>query len=113
MNPVAADAKSSFFRRSWNGSARLREVYWGLGFIGLIAVALLVAVINALLRGPLAVPLADEFCAAVLFAYLLFLSISTWRCAYNVRVSAIGTLARIAAVIPWLSLALIVISAAR
>ena len=109
MNLLAVETKSNFLRRCWNGSARLWQAYWYLNFIGLIAVALFMAAANALLRGPLDVPLADELSAAIVFAYLLFGSVSIWRCAYNVRISALGTLARIAVVIPWFTVAVIAI----
>jgi len=113
MNLPAVVADSNFFRRCWTGSARLWQAYWYLGFVGqFAAVILCVAITYPFWRGPQDSWWIDGLAAALLFAYELFASVSIWRCARNVSISAIGKLVRVAVVVLWGSIAALVIWAA-
>jgi len=102
VNDISADRKSNFIKRCWTGTARLWQAYWLVGVLGQFVVMLLwTAVTYPFWRGP-----QDNWwtyiVGAVLFlAYLIFASVSIWRCAPNASNPAWGALAKTVLVLSW------------
>jgi hypothetical protein len=95
MNSVVADKKQHFFRRCWSGSARLWQAYWLVGVLGQFVVLFLAfAITYPFWRGP-----QDNLWSTVVFlvlmlVYVVFASVSVWRCAPNANNQVWGALAR-------------------
>jgi len=81
--------------RCWHGKARLWQAFWLVGMLGKLLVVTIVTPAAYMLMG---VP-EEDVLAYVLFAplfggYLLFASVSIWRCAPNANHAIWGLGAR-------------------
>ena len=100
MKSVTTKPSQNFFKRCWQGSARLWQAFWLVGVLGKLLVVTIGflgsfmitgAFQNDALVGVLLVPL--------LLGYLVFASVSVWRCAHNTSHIIWGVVARIIVVI--------------
>jgi len=96
MKPVTPEKSQNFFKRCWQGSAHLWQAFWLIGVLGKLLVVtigflgsfmIMGAFQNDALVGVLLVPL--------LLGYLVFASVSVWRCANNTKHLLWRVLARI------------------
>src|SRR5437868_14447939 len=97
MNTIAAIIPhSNFFVRCWKGHAKLWQAFWLGAILGKVLVLVVVALLGSLLwRGPQDNALVNILLGSVLLSYLVFASVSVWRCAPNAKNGALGGLARV------------------
>ena len=97
MNTTAAIiSHSNFFVRCWSGQAKLWQAFWLGAILGKVLVLVGIAALMSLLwRGPQDNALVNIFFGSVLLSYVVFASVSVWRCARNTKTGAFGGLARV------------------
>ncbi|MET3106467.1 hypothetical protein AAKU67_004028 [Oxalobacteraceae bacterium GrIS 2.11] len=89
-------SKSNFFTNCWSGNAKLWQAFWIGAIAGKILTILLCALIGFLIwKGPQDNILVDLVLIPFLLSYLVFASVSVWRCASNTDTGALGGLARV------------------
>src|SRR5579885_472475 len=103
MNSIAPAKKLNFFVRCWMGQARLWQAYWLVGVLGQFVVLLLCwAITYPFWRGPQDNWWSDGIFLLVFLTYLVFASVSIWRCAPNANNPVWGAIARALLVMSWL-----------
>jgi ABC-type transport system involved in cytochrome c biogenesis permease component len=100
MNSISIPAtKSNFFARCWSGKARLWQAFWLCGVAGkFLLIAFIAALAPLVWHGQEDNMLVDVLFGGMLIAFLIFSSVSIWRCAPNVSLAPLGALARVVVV---------------
>ena len=84
MSTVPKESSGIFFVRCWRGNARLWQAFWLVGVLGKLLVVTVTFIAAYMFMG---VPYEDILVyllfVPLLGGYLLFASVSVWRCAPN------------------------------
>ena len=96
MNTIAAATQRNFFVRCWLGSARLWQAFWLVGVLGKFLVLSVVGFGGYLIwRGPQDTTLVNALGIPLLVGYVVYASVSIWRCAPNTNNQVLGGIARV------------------
>lgn len=100
MNSFATGSSGNFFVRCWHGNARLWQAFWLVGVLGKLLVVTVATLAAYLLMGaPEEDVLVYLLFAPLLGGYLLYASVSIWRCAPNTKHSIWSVAARVVVII--------------
>ncbi len=100
MKPVVTEPSQHFFKRCWRGSAPLWQAFWLIGVLGKLLVITIGFLGSFMIMGAFQNDaLVGVLLAPLLLGYLIFASVSVWRCADNTRHSIWRVSARIVVVI--------------
>jgi hypothetical protein len=107
MTPDAPSPPPNFFRRCWQGSARLWQAFWLVGVIGkLILVTVVTLGAFMVAQGPWDGAVTYGLFVPMMAGYLVYASVSVWRCAPNAGHALWGYAARtivVVVVVVWLA----------
>jgi hypothetical protein len=96
MSNTVQPPKNGFLVRCWSGQARLWQAFWLCGVVGYILCGILIgALFTLLVHSPQDRILGYVVVTFPTFLFLIFISVSIWRCAPNVTLAPIGTFARV------------------
>lgn len=96
MSTITIISLPNFFPLCWTGRAKLWQAFWLGAILGKVVVLVVAAVLGALLwHGAKDNVLVNILLGSILCSYLIFASVSVWRCAPNTTTGAFGGLARV------------------
>jgi ABC-type transport system involved in cytochrome c biogenesis permease component len=100
MKKLTTQPSKNFFKRCWQGSARLWQAFWLVGVLGMLLVVTVGFLGSFMLMGAFqSDALVGVLLLPLLLGYLVFASVSVWRCSHNTNHSTWGVVARIIVVI--------------
>jgi len=92
--PVAI--RKDFLTRCWNGEARLWQAFWLVGVLGKVLFLVAVAFVGFWFQSASgSVLVAVSFMVPAIIIFVVFASVSVWRCAPNVKIEPLGALAKV------------------